>query len=375
MRVSRVEINLSALQHNFSYVKQKVGKDVKIMAVVKDNAYGHGMIQIAKSLEQYGADYLAIAHADEGVILRQNGIKTPVLVLVGFQKDEIHTIVENELDVSIPSVEKAEYLQSELEKLGKTKANVHLKIDTGMGRIGVRTERAIQFIERACSLSRLNVVGLYSHFANSDEQDKSFAYYQLAQFKHILAELERLKIQIPFIHIANSAAVLEMPETYFSMVRPGIALYGIHPSREMKTSNGLKAVLSLKSTMNFWKVSPANTSISYGRRYFTKTATKIATVPIGYGDGYNRGLSNKAEVLIHSKRFPVVGTICMDQIMVDVGMHSTIHVGEDVVLIGTSGDETITAWELAEKLGTIPYEILTNISERVPRIIINDGKY
>ncbi len=342
------------------------------MAVVKDNAYGHGMIPMAQLLEKLGADYLAVAHADEGVILRQNNIKLPVLVLVGFQKDEIHTIVENELDVSIPSVEKAEYLQSELEKLGNAKANVHLKIDTGMGRIGVRTERAIQFIQRSCSLRRLNVVGLYSHFASSDEPDKSFAQYQLAQFNHVVAELERMKIQIPFIHMANSAAILEMPESHFSMVRPGIALFGIHPSKEMKSSNGLKPVLSLKSTMNFWKVSPANMSISYGRRYFTKMATKIATVPIGYGDGYNRGLSNKAEVLIHGKRFPVVGTICMDQIMVDVGMHSTIHVGEDVVLIGSSGNETITAWELAEKLGTIPYEVLTNLSDRIPRIIVND---
>jgi alanine racemase len=342
------------------------------MAVVKDNAYGHGMVQISRSFEEYGAEYLAVAHADEGVILRQNGIKLPILVLVGFQKDEINTIVENNLDVSIPSGEKAEYLQAELEKLGTAKANVHLKIDTGMGRIGVRTERAIQFIQRCCMLNRLNVVGLYSHFANSDEQDKSYARYQQAQFNHIIAELNRLKINIPFIHLANSAASLDMPDTYHTMIRPGLALYGIHPSKAGNANSSLKPVLSLKSTITFWKVSPANTSISYGRTYFTKTATKIATVPIGYGDGYSRRLSNKADVLIQGKRFPVVGTICMDQIMVDVGIHSTIHVGEDVILIGSSGDETISAWELAEKLGTIPYEVLTGISERVPRIYNNE---
>ncbi|TAK54744.1 MAG: alanine racemase [Bacteroidetes bacterium] len=371
MRVTRVEIDLQALRHNFTLLKKKIGEKVKFMTVVKDNAYGHGMVRISQSLQEYGADYFAVAHADEGVILRQNNIKLPILVLVGFQKDEIHTIVENDLDVSIPSVDKAEYLQAELEKLGKQKANVHLKIDTGMGRIGVRTERAIQFIQKVSTLHRLNVVGLYSHFATSDEADTSFANYQHAQFRHVLSELARLKIEIPYIHIANSAAVLQMPDTYQSMIRPGLALYGINPSKEEKNNIGLKPVLSLKSSMNFWKVSPANMSISYGRTYFTKTATKIATVPIGYGDGYSRRLSNKAEVLIQGKRFPVVGTICMDQIMIDVGIHSTIHVGDDVVLIGSSGDETISAWELAEKLDTIPYEVLTGITERVPRVYLN----
>ena len=371
MRVTRVEIALQALKHNYSQLREHIGKGVKFMAVVKDNAYGHGMVKVSQALESYGAEYLAVAHADEGVILRRNGIKLPILVLVGFQKDEIHTIIDNNLDVSIPSVDKAEYLQSELEKLGNKKANIHLKIDTGMGRIGVRTERAVQFIERVSLLNRLNIVGVYSHFATSDDEDTSFAHYQHAQFQHVLAELKRLKIEIPFIHIANSAASLELPETYHTMVRPGLALYGIHPSRQGGNGLNLQPVLSLKSAMNFWKVAPANMSISYGRKYFTKTATKIATIPIGYGDGYSRRLSNKAEVLIQGKRYPVVGTICMDQIMVDVGIHATIHVGDDVVLIGSSGNETITAWELAVKLDTIPYEVLTGISERVPRVYLN----
>ncbi len=342
------------------------------MAVVKDNAYGHGMVRISKELEALGASYLAVAHADEGIILRQNGVHLPVLVLVGFQKDEIHTIVEHQLDVSIPSVDKAEYLQAELEKNGKHKANVHLKIDTGMGRIGVRTERALQFIQRVATLDRLNIVGVYSHFANSDDEDKSYAKYQHAQFQHIVSELDRLKIPVPYVHIANSAATLELPDSYHTMVRPGLALYGVHPVKELNKTATLQPVLAFKSAINFWKVSPANMSISYGRRYFTKTATKIATIPVGYGDGYSRRLSNQTEVLIQGKRFPVVGAICMDQIMVDVGIHSTIHVGEDVVLIGKSGDETISAWDLAEKLGTIPYEILTGISERVPRIYLNE---
>ncbi len=371
MVLTRAEINLQALRHNFDQIKRRVGSNVSIMGVVKANAYGHGIIEVAQALTKYGVDYLGVGFLQEGIFLRQHGIQTPILVLGGVLGSQIKEFLNHNLDITVSSIALAERIEQEVSSNGGKKAKVHLKIDTGMGRIGVHHEHAVQFIEHVIKLHNLDVVGIYSHFATSDEQDKSFAMKQLESFQNVLTAIRKSGITIPLAHMANSGAILDMNNSYLNVVRPGIMLYGIYPSKETTESIKLKPVLSLKSKVVFIKEVPEQTSVSYGREYITKTKTKIVTVPIGYGDGYSRRLTNQTEVLIKGKRFPVVGVICMDQLMVDVGIDAEIHIGDDVTLIGNDNTESITAWAIADKLGTNPYEVLTGIAHRVPRIIVN----
>ena len=370
MRVTRAEINLNALRYNVAGIKNKVGNNVSVMAVVKANAYGHGIVEVSKALQEFGIDYLGVAFLEEAIELRQRGIRTPILVLSGVMGSTIEQFFEYDVDISVASLEIAELINQKAQLLG-TKARVHLKIDTGMTRLGVCAEHALPFIDKASRLKHLDVVGIYSHFATSDERDKSFAYQQLERFSSVLNHLDTLNVTIPFIHIANSGAILDMPESYFSLVRAGIMMYGIFPSQETSESIPLQAVLSLKSKIGFIKEVPAETSIGYNRKYFTSKKTQIATVPVGYADGYSRRLTNRTEVLIGGKRHPVVGSICMDHIMVDVGLDLPVHVGDDVVLMGRDGQETISVWKIADALGTNPYEVFTSITARVPRVVVN----
>ena len=371
MRLTRAEIDRQALRYNFDGIKKKVGTDVKIMGIVKANAYGHGMIEVASTLVDFGIDHLGAGFLEEGITLREKGVRVPILVLGGVLGNQVRQFLEYDLEITVSSIEIAERIEHEIQSNGGMKAKVHLKIDTGMERIGVRAENALQFVEKVCRLKHLEVVGIYSHFATSDEKDKSFASEQLDRFRTLLDTLHNRGIEIPLRHIANSGAVLDVPDSYFSMVRPGIMLYGIYPSKETSENIPLRPVLSLKSKVVFIKEVPAGQGISYGRKYVTSKKTRVATIPIGYGDGYSRRLTNNVEVLVGGKRCPVVGTICMDQLMVDIGFDAQVHVGDDVVLIGRDNNETISAWEIAEKLGTIPYEILTGIAVRVPRILVN----
>jgi len=373
--VTRAEINLQALQSNFYQVKHRVGEHVKVMGIVKANAYGHGLLEISEALMRFGVDYLGVGFLQEGIQLRQEGIQVPILVLGGVLGSQIKEFLRYDLDITIASAQIAERIDHEAATNGSHRAKVHLKVDTGMERIGVHHENALQFVERVSKLKHLVVKGVYSHFATSDERDKSFAYLQLEHFNNVLQSIHKQGIEIPYVHIANSGAILDLPDSYFTMVRPGILLYGIYPSQETSASILVRPVLSLKSKVVFMKNVQAHTSISYGRKHFTTTSTRIVTVPIGYGDGYSRRLTNQAEVIIGDHRYPVVGSICMDQIMVDVGEGGNVHVGDDVVLLGTHGDQSISVWDLADKLETIPYEVLTGIATRVPRIIINeDGR-
>jgi alanine racemase len=333
---------------------------------VKANGYGHGLVEVARALTDFGADYLGVGFLEEGIELRRNGVWIPILVMGGVLGSQLRHFVENDLDITVSSLEIAHRIASESGTVGK-RAKVHLKIDTGMERIGVRSEHAPKFVEEVCRMKELDVVGIYSHLATSGERDKSFARHQLAKFDGVLREIESRGIRIGLRHIANSGAILDLPESYYTMVRPGIVLYGVYPSRETSESIPLSPVLSLKSTVVYIKEVPADTGISYGRTYFTREKTRIATIPIGYGDGYNRRLSNRAQVLIRGKRYPVAGIVCMDQFMVDLGVDSDVHVGDEVVLIGNDGGDTVTAWDLAESIGTIPYEVFTGITARVPR--------
>lgn len=370
MRLTRAEINLQALRYNVHAVRSHIPSTVKIMGLVKANGYGHGLTEIASAFVDYGIDYLGVGFLEEGIALREKGISCPVLVLGGVFGSQVKEFLHYNLEMTVSSMEIAHRIEETARQSNGIKARAHLKIDTGMERIGVQAERALPFIEQVMKLRNVDVVGLYSHFATSDERDKSFAREQLVRFRSVLDQMKQRSMTIPLIHIGNSGAVLDLPDSYFGMVRPGVMLYGIYPSKETTQSIPLKPVLSLKSNVVFIKDVESGVSISYGRTYTTKSKTRIATIPIGYGDGYSRRLTNKGEVIIHGKRYPVVGTVCMDQLMVDIGVQSNVHVGDDVVLIGTEGTETISTWDVADKLGTIPYEIVTGIAERVPRVYI-----
>jgi alanine racemase len=340
---------------------------IKIMGIVKANAYGHGLIEISKSLVANGVDYLGVGFLEEGIILRNAGITAPILVLGGVLGSQVREFLENNLEITVSSIEIAERIEHEVQRENRNKARVHLKIDTGMERIGVHAETAQPFVERVSRMPHIDVVGIYSHFATSDERDKSFLNYQLKQFTELLEKIKSSGISIPEIHIASSGAILDSPETFFTMVRPGIVLYGIYPSQETSERFPVEPILTLKSNVVFIKEVATGTSISYGRKYFTKDKMRIATIPVGYGDGYSRGLTNIGEVLIKGQRHPIVGVVCMDQIMVDIGHESDVHVGDEVVLIGSSGNERISVWELALKSGTNAYEFLTGLAARVPR--------
>lgn len=347
-------------------VRTYIGKDPQIMAVVKANAYGHGMRTIAYEAIRNGASYLGVARIDEGAELRRDGIHQPVLVFEVPVVSQIERALLDDLDLTIASRENALQVNAAAEKL-KKKSKVHVKLDTGMGRLGLPLSNAAENIAYVAGMPWLDVVGLYSHFATSGETDLTYARVQLERFREVLEQLEKLHIDIPLKHIANSGGIISLPDSHFNMVRPGIMLYGYAPRKSMHTTPSLQPVMSLASKVTFIKTVEPHTSISYNRQHFTKAKTCIATVPIGYGDGYSRSLTNKADVIIRGKRFCCVGTVCMDHIMVDIGMNSGIQIGDDVILMGAVGTETISGWEIAEKLGTIPYEITCNISNRVQR--------
>jgi alanine racemase len=374
VRTTRAEVDLSAIQYNIKQVAGKVGRNVRILGVVKANAYGHGLVAASKTMLEAGASYLGAAITYEGIQLRQH-TNIPVLVFSPPVEDSLESYLRFDLDATIDSLETAYALNSVARMAGK-KARVHIKIDTGMGRIGFFPNDTLEAVKTISNLDSLSIVGVYSHLATSDESNKEFALHQLSVFKKIIAGVKDLDSirqnsgQILF-HIANSGAILDMPNSYFDMVRPGIMIYGYYPSLETSESLDLKPVLSLKSNVIEVKKFHAGMSVSYGRKYFTKRDTRIAVVPIGYGDGFTRLLSGKASVLIKGKKYPVVGTITMDHLMVDVGNDSEIQPGDEVVLIGKSGDESITAWDIALSLGTIPYEILCMINSRVPRVYNN----
>lgn len=368
-RPTRAEINLSAFEFNFNQVKRLVGDGTKIMAVVKANAYGHGAIEISKLAVSLGADYLGVAIPEEGIELRKNGIYAPILVFTPAFEHQLELFFKYELTPAITSLDEAIRFNSLSEKFGK-KIKCHIKVDTGMGRIGVNYKDAFEFIRKIYyEFKNLYIEGVYTHFATSDEKDKSFAHLQFERFTGLIKELRSAGINIPLKHCANSGAILDMPETYLDMVRPGIMLYGYYPSLEVLNKIELKPVMSLKSKIAFIKEIEPGTSISYGRRFIAKEKTKIATIPIGYADGYRRSLTNLGKVEIKGKLFPVVGTVTMDQIMVDVGLNTDVKVGDDVILFG---NENLTAWDVAKLLGTIPYEICCNVSTRVPRIYVRN---
>lgn len=367
MRITRAEINLEALKANLEAVRRKVGPSVHIMGIVKANAYGHGIVEIAHALNKFGIDYLGVGFLEEGILLRNHGVTAPILVLGGVLGSQVDEFLEYHLDITVSSLEIAEKINAEVAVNAMRRPRVHLKIDTGMERLGVRWEHAERFIEHVARLPHLDLIGIYSHFATAGERDKSFVIEQLMRFQEVLQKGEKLGLSFRYRHIANSGALLDVPSSLFNMVRPGIVLYGIYPSREISETIRIRPVLSLKSKIVFLKEIMPGMSVSYGRQFTATQRTRIATVPVGYGDGYSRHLSNVADVLIRGNRFRVVGAVCMDQIMVDVGLDEELHVGDDVTLIGRDGSEEVTTWQIADMMNTLPYEVLTNIAARIPR--------
>ena len=370
------EIDLDALKNNVQEMRRITDQNAQLMAVVKANGYGHGIEQIARTALESGANWLGVALLEEALLLRDKGITAPILILGYTPVDDAVEVINHDISQTIFTVEDARAFAAAAHRLGK-KAKVHIKIDTGMGRLGFSLQGdTLDKIRSLSQLPGLDIEGIFTHFATADDSDKSFAEEQFMRFQQLLKQLAAHHIYFKWRHCANSAAVIDLPYTHLDLVRPGIALYGYYPSPYVNRALvKLLPVMSLKARVSFVKEVPKGCSISYGRKYIAKKKTLIATIPLGYGDGYSRLLSNQGEVLIRGKRAPVVGRVCMDQLMVDVGHIHDVQQGDEVVLLGRQEGEEITADELAGKLGTISYEVLCMISERVPRVYLcNNGK-
>ena len=364
-------IDLECISHNLGVVREKApGK--KIIAMVKANAYGHGMIRTAEHLALKGVDYLGTAFVEEALALRQAGITTPIITSGPFSKFQIGLFIENKIDFTVAAIDTLHLINEAAAFYGK-KVNVHLKIDTGMMRIGIRHSNAHKLFEASLKTKNCNVVSIYSHFASADHEDLSFARLQLERFLDVTSFYDNNDIDKPLLQIANSAAICRMKEAHLDMVRPGIMLYGYHPSSQSESEANLKPALSFRAKVMYFKVILEGLSVGYGRTWTAPKNCRAVTIPVGYGDGYHRGLSNKSEVLIRGKRYKTVGSICMDQTVVCIDDGEAYN-GEEVVLLGSQGKEKITADDLAELLGTINYEVLTSISSRVPRIYINSDQ-
>jgi len=376
IRPTWAEINLDNVRHNIMEIRRVISPSVKLCAVVKANAYGHGAVEVAREALACGASYLSVAFLDEAIELRENGITSPVLILGFTPENQFDKIIEHNITQTIYNVESAKALSDCAIKLGK-KAKVHIKIDTGMSRIGFCPEVCYKDeFKKLFSLPGLEIEGIFTHFSRADERDRSWTNEQFRLFSEVLNFIEKSGYNIPLKHAANSAGIIEYPETHLDMVRPGIILYGLYPSDEVsKNLINLKPVMSFKTRVSNVKVLPKGKAISYGGAFVTQRESIIATLPVGYADGFSRLLSSKAQVLIKGKRAPIVGRICMDQCMVDVtDIQPLVSIGDEVVLIGESGNDRISTEEITNLIGTINYEVVCGISKRVPRVYISGGK-
>jgi alanine racemase len=366
-RPTVVEISLARLTDNFRAIQAAVGR-ATVMPIVKANAYGHGLIAVARHLVGLGATTLGVAFLEEAVALRESGVAVPILVMGGILGHQIPVFLRHGLTLTASSIDKLRQIDAAARDLG-VPARVHLKIDTGMERIGVHYYSAQGLLERAAECRHAVVEGIYSHFANADAADLASARVQLERFLEVLQWYDKRGVRPPVRHMANSGAILQLPESYLDLVRPGILLFGVYPSAEVQRTIAVRPALSWKSRVVYFKVVRPGHPVSYGSTWQSDHMVRVVTIPVGYGDGYFRALSNVARVLIRGKKYPVVGRVCMDQIMVNIEW-DTAYNGDPVVLLGADGEATITCEDLAGWAGTIPYEILTNINTRVPRVYV-----
>ncbi len=365
-RPTVAEIDLNALAFNYRQIRKRVPKETRILAVVKADAYGHGSLPVSLRLEAMGVDYLGVAIPEEGILLREGGVKSPILILGGIFKEGLEEVVRYDLTSVAFDLGSLEALSKVARREGK-KAKIHIKVDTGMGRLGVPFEQFGTFLKKVKKLSNIEAEGLLSHFSMGDG-DRQYTLAQWKRFQQALSLSRREGFRWQYIHMANSANLILFPESSASMVRPGILLYGAYPSNSIEPLIRVKPVLTLKTRIHFLKPVPAGERISYGGTYVTRRKSLIATLPVGYADGYSTLLSNRGEVLVRGRRAPVVGRVCMDLTMIDVTEIPGVRAGDEVVLIGGQGRERITADEIAKKIGSISYEVLCMIGKRVPKI-------
>ena len=368
-------IDLDALEYNIKSIRKKTPEGTGIIGVIKADAYGHGSVEVAQVLLENGADWFAVAVVDEGLNLRKHGINAPILLLGYTPELRFEDVINNGFIQTMYSYEMAEKLSKTAVRLGKT-AVVHIKIDTGRGRIGYRVNNeAADEIVRISKLPGIEVNGMFTHFAASDEADKAYTNMQFERFMKMDKMLKDRGLNIPVRHAANSAAIMDIDSMMLNMVRPGIILYGAYPSDEVIKENlDLRPVMSIKTHVSFVKEVEKGDCISYGRTYTAPDKRKIATIPVGYADGFIRAYAKEGKVLIKGKFAPIVGRICMDQFMVDVTDIDDVKINDEVVLMGTQGENSITADDIAKALNTINYEVFCTLSKRVPRQYIRNGK-
>lgn len=370
------QIDLDAAAHNMRVIRKHVGPDVRIAAVVKANAYGHGAVELARVFAENGADCFAVSSLDEGVELRRYaGITKDIFILGHTDGRRTEELLAYHIEPAVFNLKNAEYYSEEASRLGQT-LQVHIAIDTGMSRVGfLPREETIEAIKKIASLPRIEIRGIFTHFATADEKDKTFTHEQFKRFMWVCTRLENEGVHIPIRHCCNSAATLEMPEYHLDMVRPGIIQYGCAPSPDVSLEGfDFRPVMSLRCCAAHIKLIDKGDTVSYGRHFTCDQRRKIAVLPVGYADGYMRILSGKVDVLFHGHRVPQIGNICMDQCMIDITGEANCRSGDEVVLFGRQGDQFIPVEELADAAGTINYEILCNIGRRVPRVYIRNGK-
>lgn len=369
-------IDLDDICHNFDQMYKRLPKGTKIMAVVKADGYGHGAVPVSKEVEHL--EYIwgfGVATLEEGRSLREHGIEKPIHILGYTFPEDYKEVLRNDLQPTIFTLEMAEDLNAVAKELG-VQGEIHIGVDTGMSRIGLKdNEEGIELIETISHLPYLSIVGCFTHFVKADEEDKEKSYDQIRRFQSIKKNLEERKIKIPLYHCSNSAGIIEFQDLEQDLVRSGISNYGIYPSNEVNRSEVcLRPALSLKSHIIFVKEIEQGTSISYGATFVAPEKMKVATIPVGYGDGYPRSLSNKGWVLIHGKKAPILGRVCMDQLMVDVTQIENVSTGDEVTLIGRSGEEELTVEELGDLSGRFSYEFICDLGNRIPRCYVKNGK-
>lgn len=369
LRPTHILVDLEKITQNYRTIQQRVG-ETTVMPILKANAYGHGLVRVGQHMQEIGAKMLGVAYLEEGILLREAGITIPILVLGGILGSQTPLFLQHELTLTVSSQQKLEQVEEAAAAMG-LRARVHLKIDTGMERIGVHYYSADGLLESSLKCKHVEIEGIFSHFANSDSADLSSANMQLERFLEVLNFYEKRSLRTPQRHMANSGAILQLPDSWLDIVRPGIVLYGVYPSANVQHTIDIKPAITWTSRVVYFKVVKPGHPVSYGSTWESDHNVRVVTIPVGYGDGYFRSMGGKAHVLMHGKRYPVVGTICMDQFMVNIEQDSAFN-EDEVILVGENGEEKILVEELAEWAGTIPYEVLTNINTRVPRVYLQD---
>ncbi len=371
-----VEIDLDAIAHNVRMIRRRVGRGVGVIGVVKSDAYGHGASRVGLLLQSLGVEMLAVATVEEGIVLRDRGIKVPILVLGCIFPDEVGTLLRYSLTPNLCERDTAKELSRHARELGEV-AKVHVKIDTGLGSLGVHHREAAGFLREVADAGNLFIEGIFTHFSSSSEIDDTHTSEQLHIFRNVVRKAESMGIRIPMRHTANSGAILRIPEASFNAVRPGMLLYGLYQS--FKTSNerglsiGIRPAMSLKSSIGFIKNISTGETVSYGQTFKAGRPTRVGILPLGYDNGYSRALSNRSEVVIRGRRVPVIGRVRMNHIQVDITDIPGAKVGDSVVLFGGHGDARVSAEEVAELMESVPYEVVCAAGRSNPRIYINEA--